>query len=737
MSIHTRKISRRNFIKVSALAGGGMLLELEFPLAMAAEDPEEPGGATTLDAYVEIAADGRITIYSANPEMGQGVKTALPMIVAEEMDARWSDVNVLQSPVDPKRFGYQGAGGSTTVWRSFDLMREMGATARHMLIDAAAQIMKAPRGELIARNSQVIHPADGQKLPFGRLAALAARQPPPDPNTLAFKNPEDYTIIGTSVGGVDNLAIVTGRTQFGIDTRVPNMAYACYYKCPDIGARIIGFNDLEIRRLPGITDAFIIQGNGDVTELSSGVALVGASTWAVFNAQQKLKVDWDTSGASTDDWDNMVAAGRRLAEDRGADVRVTGDVDKAFEQPSNKSIESFYSYPFLSHACLEPMNATAWYRSSKDGRQDSLEVWAPVQAPLRIAPACEKLFGMDPGRVTVHLTRLGGGFGRRSSVEFVCEAAAISRHVDGPVKLTWMREDDMHHDFYRVGGFQKLKGAVDQQGRLVAWQQHFIGMAHDGRAVSGSRFAVTEFPMLNIANVRGSRSMMEIDTPCGPWRAPGDNTMAFVVQSFIHELATLAGRDHLEFLLEIMGKPRWFEPGNIHSLNTGRAAAVIKLAAEQAGWGKSLPKGRGIGLAFHFSHAAHVAEVAELSVDTGKRIRLHRVTAAVDIGPIVNMSGAIAQVQGAIIDGFSAMAGQKITMKDGRIQQSNFNDYPLLRIPAAPDAIDVHFIQSKYIPTGLGEPALPPLAPAVSNAIYAATGQRVRRMPLTDEGFSV
>ena len=336
----------------------------------------------------------------------------------------------------------------------------------------------------------------------------------------------------------------------------------------------------------------------------------------------------------------------------------------------------------------------------------------------------------------MHVTRLGGGFGRRFSTEFVCEAVEISKRVGKPVKLTWTREDDIQHDYYRAGGFQWLKGAVNEQGKLVAWDQHYIGMGQNGKPTSGSRFGRAELPLPTLDNVRGTSTYLEIDTPCGPWRAPGANTHAFVVQSFIHELAHLAGRDHLEFLLEVIGEPQWLRPGNIRSLNTGRAAGVTRLAAEKAGWGHKLPKGSGLGLAFHFSHAAHIAEVAKVSVDENKKLTVHKVTVAVDVGPIINMSGALSQVKGSVIDGLSTMVGQKITMERGRIEQSNLHDYPVLRIPAAPE-VDVHFIQSDNPSTGLGEPGLPPLAPAVGNAIFAATGERVRSMPLTDEGYSV
>jgi len=338
--------------------------------------------------------------------------------------------------------------------------------------------------------------------------------------------------------------------------------------------------------------------------------------------------------------------------------------------------------------------------------------------------------------VTIHQMRLGGSFGRRVYNEYTCEAIEISKRMNAPVKLTWTREDDIHHDFYRVGGFQSVKAALDKTGKLVAFENHHIGMQTDGKAVTGSGFTETEFPLQNVANAHVSNTLFEIRTPCGPWRAPRSNTNAFVTQSFLSELSHAAGRDHLEFLLEILGEPRWFEEGNIRSLNTGRAAGVIKLAAEKTGWGREMPAGSGLGLSFFFSHAAHVAEVAEVSVDANMLLTVHRVTAAVDVGPIINMSGATSQVEGAIIDGLSTMMAQKITMENGRIQQSNFHDYSVLRMPSAP-RVDIHFIQSDYAPTGLGEPALPPLAPAVGNAIFAATGRRVRKMPLSEAGYTI
>ena len=732
-----QNLNRRSFLKLSGIAAGGFVLAAVLPAAPGtAEELGSLVGSVELNAFIKVSSDGRITIYSSNPEMGQGIKTALPMIIAEEMGAKWEDVEVLQSPVDQERFGRQGAGGSTTIPRSFNLMRQMGASAREMFIGAASVAMELPRTELKAHNSAVSH-SSGRSLSFGQLAALAVKQPVPDPESLVFKDAEDYTIIGTSVSGVDNLVIVTGLALFGIDTQVPGMLFGAYQKCPAIGGKAVSANLADIKRMPGITDAFLVEGNGKVRELMSGVAIVGSSTWAVFNAKNHLKVKWDESSASKDSWQGLVAAAKKIKDGPGDSVVIEkGDVDTEFGNKDNKTLTAFYEYPFVSHFCLEPMNCTADYKAGINGEEDRLEVWVPTQAPGRVYPVAKSMFGLESEQVTVHQMRLGGSFGRRVSNEYVCEAIEMSKRVGAPVKHTWTREDNVQHDFYRVGGFQSVKAALNVKGKLVAWEKHFIGMTRNGRPVSGSRFRNTEFPLLNLKNVRGTQTMLDIDTPCGPWRAPGANTTAFVVQSFIHELADAAGRDHLEFLLEIMGEERWFDPGNIRSLNTGRAADVIRLAASKAGWGREMPRGRGLGLAFHFSHAAHVAEVAEVSVDGNKRLTVHKVTVAVDVGPIINMSGATSQVEGAVIDGLSTMVGQKITMEKGRIQQSNFNDYPVLRIDDAPP-VAIHFIQSDFSPTGLGEPALPPLAPAVGNAIFAATGQRVRSMPLTDEGYSV
>ena len=537
--------------------------------------------------------------------------------------------------------------------------------------------------------------------------------------------------------GVDNLVITTGLALFGIDTRVPDMLYAAYQKCPAVGGEVVSANLDEIRALPGVVDAFTVKGNGNPGELLDGVAIVGTNTFAVFDAKRQLKVEWDETNASKDSWSGFVERANDLKDTRGEQAVLTkGDVDAAYADDENTVREAFYEYPFVAHLCMEPMNCTADHRHGENGADDTLELWLPTQMPTRAYQVTGSIFGLPNDAVTIHQMRLGGSFGRRVFNEYTCEAITISKRVRAPVKLTWTREDDVRHDFYRVGGFQAVKGAVDKDGKLVAFENHHMGMGQNGRPVMGSGFTANEFPLTNIDNGLITQTLFHCDTPAGPWRAPRSNTNAFVVQSFLDELAHAAGRDYLEFLLEIMGEPRWLEEGNVRAMHTGRAAGVIRLAAEKAGWGRPMPARTGLGLAFYFSHAGHIAEVAEVHVSEDNNVTVKNVTVGVDVGPIINRSGATSQVAGAVVDGLSTMVGQKITMEGGAIEQSNLHDYPVLRLPEAP-TVDIHFIESDYRPTGLGEPALPPLAPAVGNAIFAATGVRVRKMPLIEAGFTV
>jgi len=722
-----QRFSRRSILKMSGAAGAGLVLA--FAITPAAKAAAVRGAKEFApNAFLRIAPSGEILIYSKAPEIGQGIKTAFPLIIAEELDAAWADVRVEQAPVNPKVYGRQSAGGSTSIPNSWDQLRRAGATARAMLVAAAAKQWNVAASECTTADSAVMHAPSNRRATYAALAVQAAALPVPDPASLTLKTRAQYKLLGSRVTGVDNHKIVTGQPLFGIDQTLPGMVYAVYEKCPAVGGKVKSANLDYIKTLPGVKDAFVMEGNGVVSEVMPGVAIIADSTWHAFKAKSALQVTWDESAASKDSWTKIQAQAKNLAKQPGAQsIHKAGDVDAALRGAA-KTIEAFYSYPFVSHATLEPQNTLAWFKG------DSIELWAPTQTPERAMTSVAKVIGLPEDKVTLHQIRAGGGFGRRLTNDPVAEAAAISQRVNAPVKLQWTREDDMRHDFYRPGGFHQFTAGLDATGKLVAWRTHFITFSADGKApVAGGNINATEFPMQMLTNGEIQQTMLPLMTPCGAWRAPRSNALAFASQSFIHELAIAAGRDHVEFLLELMGEPRWMPPQTSAALNTGRAAGVIKLAAEKAGWGRPMPKGRGLGLAFYFCHQGHFAEVAEVSVE-GKAITVHKVVVAGDIGPIINMSSAENQTEGAVIDGLSTMMNLQVGIENGRILEGNFTEYPILRMPHAP-VVEAHFIQSDFPPTGLGEPALPPLAPAVANAVFAASGMRLRSMPLRNEGF--
>jgi isoquinoline 1-oxidoreductase beta subunit len=724
--------SRRDFLKVTALAGGGFALGLSSApsvLAQPAQALDNTARIFTPNPFIRITPDGIVTIVAKNPEVGQGVKTSLPMIVAEELEVDFDKVVIEQAALDPQ-LGQQFAGGSLSTPMNYDTLRKAGATARTMLVEAAAQTWGVPASELEAERGTVVHRATGRRLTYGELARKAATLPIPDEKSLRLKEPDEFRLLGSRVGGVDNPAIVSGQPLFGIDQQVPGMVYAVYQKCPVFGGKVAGANLDQIKAMPGVRDAFVLEGTTNYFGLMPGVAILADSTWAAFKARAALRVNWSEGPGADHSSAGYEARADELSRQPGQVMRNDGDVEAAFASAA-KVVEARYAYPYIHHATLEPMNAMAWPTAD-----DGMEILAPTQTPQSGLDLVSQTLGIPKDKIKVRFTRIGGGFGRRLANDYVVEAAAIAQKAGVPVKLTWTREQDTQHGHYRPCGWHNFKGALDAKGNLTAWFDHFVtvGLNSEKEPARSAGMSPAEFPGRWVPNYRMAQSIVSTNVPTGPLRAPGSNALAFVIQSFIDELAHAAGRDPVEFRLALLGADRIVPPPNPQGVgyDTKRMKDVLLLCAEKAAWGGKLPRGSGQGVAFHFSHRGYVAEVAEVSVGTDGTLRVNRVTVVSDVGPIINLSGAESQIQGAVIDGLSGAWSQEITLDRGRVTQANFDTYPLLRSTDAPQ-VDVHFIQSKNPPTGLGEPALPPLPPAVCNAIFAATGKRIRSLPLSKQ----
>lgn len=723
---------RRTFLKVSALAGGGFALGLAAgpsALAQSAQALDDTARVFTPNPFIRITPDGIVTIVAKNPEVGQGVKTSLPMIVAEELEVDFDKIVIEQAALDAQ-LGPQFAGGSLSTPMNYDTLRKAGATARTMLVEAAAQTWGVPASELEAERGTVVHRASERRLTYGELAKKAATLPIPDEKSIRLKEPDEFRLLGSRVGGVDNPAIVSGQPLFGIDQTVPGMVHAVFQKCPVFGGKVISPNLDQLKSMPGVKDAFVVEGTSNYFGLMPGVAILADSTWAAFKARNALRVTWDEGAGATHSSAGYEARAAELAQKPGNALRNDGDVTAALASAA-QVVEARYSYPYIHHATLEPMNAMAW--PTPDG---GMEILAPTQTPQGAQDLVAQTLNIPKEKIKVRFTRIGGGFGRRLANDYVVEAAAIAQKAGVPVKLTWTREQDTQHGHYRPGGWHHLKAGLDATGNVVAWFNHFVtvGLNNDKEPGRSAGMSPAEFPGRWVPNYRFEQSIVSTNVPTGPLRAPGSNAISFVVQSFIDELAHAAGRDAVEFRLALLGEDRIVPPPSPQGVgyDTKRMKDVLRLAAEKAGWGKKLPRGSGQGVAFHFSHRGYVAEVAEVSVAPDGTLKVHRVTVVSDVGPIMNLSGAENQIQGSVIDGLSGAWLQEITFDRGRVTQGNFDTYPLLRGLDAPQ-VDVHFIQSKNPPTGLGEPALPPLPPALCNAIFAATGKRIRTLPLAKQ----
>ncbi|MBB5687756.1 xanthine dehydrogenase family protein molybdopterin-binding subunit [Sphingobium boeckii] len=727
MQPDTTVLTRRAFLSASLLAGGGLALDFTIPVQAAV-----PAGASVLGAFVSIAPNGAITIMGKNPEIGQGIKTSLAMMIADELDADWAQVSVVQADVDPDRYGPQFAGASLSTPTNWLPMRRAGAAARDMLLRAAATRWNVPIDQIKTAKGRLIHGATKRSLGYGDVASAAAMLTPPDLQTVKLKSPDQFSIIGQPTRGVDSGRVIRGEPLFGIDTRLTGMLYAAYEAPPAHGAKLRSADLSAAKAAPGVKHVFQIQGAGGPGGVVEGIAILATNWWYANEARAKLVLDWDMTAAKGHSSEDYAAQAKALLDaNAGIDFERSGDPAKAMAGAA-KRIKSRYDYPFLAHATLEPQNCTALYQNGQ------IEIWAPSQQPQPGRELIAKELGIPLDKQIVHITRIGGGFGRRLNNDYMAQAAAIAKALPGvPVQLLWSREDDTRRDFYRPGGWHEFEAGVDGDGKIVAFTNHFATFGADGKSQRFANMAERHFPARLVPNLAFTQSYMKIGIPMGALRAPTSNAMAFCFQGFLDEVAVLGGRDLPSLILELCAEDKIVGDADAPDIapkgfHTARARAVVEKVVEISKWAeRPKEKGRGRGFAFYFCHQGYFAEVVDVSVADDKSITVHKIWAAGDVGrQIVNPMMAEAQVRGSILDGLAqALEGQKITFTDGAIEQSNFSDFRLGRIDRNPD-VEIAWVLSDFHPSGLGEPALPPVIPALTNAIYAATGTRVRSLPI-------
>src|SRR5271155_3465008 len=757
MQLVIANVSRRRFLR-GASALGGLVLAVGLPAAVRAADPPKYGADGMPHGWVDnplvfvaIGEDGIVSIVCHRSEMGQGVRTGMPIIVADEMEADWTRVRVVQAPGDEARYGNQDTDGSRSTRHFFTPMRRCGAAARQMLEAAAAARWQVPVGEVQAKNSEVVHGPSGRRLGYGALAKEAARLPVPPDDAIRLKEPAQFRYIGTGkLKLLDAHDIVTGKAQYGMDTRVAGMLYAVVARPQVYGGKVTSYDAADALKVPGVVRVVAIEPTPSPPYFNplGGVAVIARNTWAAMQGRKALKIVWDDGPNA--DYDSVAyrAPLEEAARKPGRVVRNDGDFAAAAAGAARR-IEAEYYLPHLAHASMEPPAASARIVKGK------CEVWGCFQSPQAAHDLVAKRLGMAGEDVTVHVTLLGGGFGRKSKPDYGVEAAIPSKAMDGkPVKVVWTRDDDLHNDYFHTVSVEHLEAGVDAQGRPVAWLHRTVAPTIVSTFEAGANeeanwelgMGVINVPFA-IPNIRIENPPAVAHTRIGWFRSVSNIPHAFAVQSFVGELAAAAGRDPKDYLLEVIGPARVVSPLMLgdtwnhgesperYPVDTGRLRRVAELAASQAGWGRSLPKGSGLGIAAHYSFVSYVAAVVEVAVDAKGELTIPRVDIAVDCGACVNPERVIAQMQGACVMGVSLATLGEITFKAGRAQQDNFHNYEVTRMPAAPRLIRVHIVPGDYAKPlgGVGEPGVPPVPPALCNAIFAATGQRIRQLPIRDQ----
>ncbi len=735
-----RLMTRREFIRNTGMAGGGLILAANF--SACSSDKPLAGGDFAPNVYVNLLENGNVEIVCHRSEMGQGIRTSLVQVIADEMEADWDRITLLQATGDPK-YGDQNTDGSTSIRTQFDLLRNAGAVARHMLVAAAADVWGVPASECIGRNHAVHHDATGKSLGYGELAGHAAGMPVPE--QVDFKNPADYRYIGKPMDTIDGMAFTVGSASFGIDTVLPDMLYASIERCPVFGGSLVSVDDTAARSVSGVVDV-IELGNGTMPPAFNplgGVAVLATDSWSAEKARSALQIQWDLGPNASHDSGNYRRQLEASAQAEGSVVLARGDVDTALFGAA-KTLEATYYAPLLAHAPMEPPAAVA--RINQDG---SCEVWACTQDPQAARGVVAGALGLEAEQVTVNVTLLGGAFGRKSKPDFIAEAALLAKKAGRPVKVTWSREDDIRHSYYHSVSAQYLRAGLDADGRVSAWHQRTafpsIGSTFgpsDGPGSGELGLGCVDNPYA-IDNMKIESCKASAHVRIGWLRSVSNIYHAFAASSFADELAHLAGRDPKEFLLELIGPDRHVNPadsgaeyGNYsqdlgeHPIDTARLKAVLSEAAEMADWGRALPSGHGLGIAVHRSFLGYVATAAQVSVNDAGKLKVEQLWTAVDAGTVVNPDRVRAQMEGAGIFGMSLALHGQITADAGAIVQGNFNNYPVVRMDEAPGKIDVRIMPSDKKPGGVGEPGVPPVAPAICNAVFAATGKRVRELPL-------